>query len=215
MKLTAQERAMIAATVAALEARTGAQVVAAVVGKADSYPEAPWKAFALGASAAALALALWQLAGNGWVADSALAAHVLIIPGSGALLALLATLFLPVARLFVDAARREGEVMQFAQALFFRRGLDRTHARVGILLLVSLFERRVVILADEGFDGRIAASDWKALTSRIALLLRHAGTASAVRAGLDAMLALLLERGYRGPGAGNELPDMLELKDAR
>jgi putative membrane protein len=215
MKLTAREQAMIATTVAALEAITGAQVVAAVVGKADSYPEAPWKAFALGASASALAGALWQLASGGWAADFPPAGHVLVILGGGALLALLATLFLPVARLFVDRARREVEVMQFAQALFFRRGLDRTHARLGILLLVSLFERRVVILADEGFDGRIAARDWSALTTRITLLQRHAGTAVALRAGLDALLVLLLERGYRGPEAGNELPDILELKDAR
>ena len=41
---------------------TGAQVVAAVVGKADDYPDIPWRAFALGAGLAALAVVgLWLL----------------------------------------------------------------------------------------------------------------------------------------------------------
>jgi len=212
MQLTEQERTTIAARVAALEARTGTQLVCAVVGKSDSYPEAPWKAFALGAGAAALASVIWQLAAAGWPADTPPTGHVLVILGSGAFLALLTTAFSPFARLFVDRIRRDVEVTQCAQSLFFRRGLDRTRGRVGILLLVSLFERKVVILADEGFDGRIGAPDWGALTRRITLLMRHATTVVALRAGLDAMEALLLERGFCGPGTDNEMPDAVVVR---
>ena len=212
MQLTEQERTIVATRVAALEARTGTQVVTAVVGKSDSYPEAPWKAFALGAAAAALAGLVWQLAAGGWAADASQPGHVLVVLGCGAFLALLTTLVSPFARLFVDRTRRDVEVMQFAQSLFFQRGLDRTRGRVGILLLVSRFERKVVILADEGFDGRIGAPDWGALTRRITLLLRHGTTAIALRAGLDAMEAMLLERGFCGPGAGDQLPDAVVLQ---
>jgi uncharacterized membrane protein len=53
------------------------------------------------------------------------------------------------------------------------RRTNRTHGRLGILLFVSLFERQVVILAEPGFDGRIGAPDWNALTQRITLLVRH------------------------------------------
>jgi putative membrane protein len=216
MQLTEQERRIIAARVAALESRTGTQVVAAVVGKSDSYPEAPWKAFALGAGAAALTVVVWQLSGGDWPADLSRMAHVLVILGSGAFLALLTIFWSPFARLFVDRTRRDVEVTQFAQSLFFRRGLDRTRGRVGILLLVSLFERKVVLLADEGFDGRIDAPDWGVLTRRITLLVRHGSTAIALRAGLDGMEAMLLERGFCAPGEGNELPDaVLETRGSR
>jgi putative membrane protein len=143
-------------------------------------------------------------------------AHVLVILGSGAFLALLTIFWSPFARLFVDRTRRDVEVTQFAQSLFFRRGLDRTRGRVGILLLVSLFERKVVLLADEGFDGRIDAPDWGVLTRRITLLVRHGSTAIALRAGLDGMEAMLLERGFCAPGEGNELPDaVLETRGSR
>jgi putative membrane protein len=216
MQLTEQERRIIAARVAALESRTGTQVVAAVVGKSDSYPEAPWKAFALGAGAAALTVVVWQLSGGDWPADLSRMAHVLVILGSGAFLALLTIFWSPFARLFVDRTRRDVEVTQFAQSLFFRRGLDRTRGRVGILLLVSLFERKVVLLADEGFDGRIDSPDWGVLTRRITLLVRHGSTAIALRAGLDGMEAMLLERGFCAPGEGNELPDaVLETRGSR
>ena len=207
---------MIATRVAALEARTGAQAITAVVGKSDSYPEAPWKAFALGAGAAALTGVVWQLAAGGWAPDASQTGLVLVMLGCGAFLALLTTLASPFAHLFVDRTRRDVEVMQFAQSLFFQRGLDRTRGRVGILLLVSLFERKVVILADEGFDGRIDAPDWGAVTRRITLLLRHRTTAIALRAGLDAMEAMLLERGFAGAWTVNEMPDaVLEMKDGQ
>jgi putative membrane protein len=216
MQLTKRDRTIIAARVAALEARTGSQVVTVVVEKSDSYPEAPWKAFALGAGAAALACLAWHLAYGGWAADAAGTGHVLVILGGGAFLALLCILLSPFARLFVDRIRRDAEVMQFARALFFRRRLDRTRGHVGILLLVSLFERKVVILADEGFDGRIAASDWAAVARRITLLLRHSTVTTALQAGLEAMEAKLLECGFSGPGTANELPDaVLEIKETR
>jgi putative membrane protein len=216
MQLKEHERTLIAERVAALEARTGTQVVTAVVGKSDSYPEAPWKAFALGTGAGALACVFWQLAAGGWGAEDSRMAYVLILLGSGAFLALFTILHAPFARLFVDRTRRDVEATQFAQALFFRRGLDRTRGRVGILLLVSLFERKVVLLADEGFDGHIEPPDWSALTARITLLLRHGNTSTALRGGLEAMEAMLLERGFSGGASANELPDtVLEMKEGR
>jgi len=157
-----------------------------------------------------------RLAAGGWSVDASPTGHVLVILGSGAFLALLTILFSPFARLFIDRTRRDVEVTQFAQSLFFRRGLDRTRGRVGILLLISLFERKVVILADEGFDGRVDVPDWGALTSRITLLLRHATIPMAMRAGLEGMEAILLERGFTGPGLANDMPDgVLEIEDER
>ena len=50
MLLSEGEAAAIDARIARLEERCGVQVVAAVIGKSDGYPEAVWKAFALGAA---------------------------------------------------------------------------------------------------------------------------------------------------------------------
>ena len=207
MSLTEQDHMNIAARVGALEARTRTQVVAAVVGKSDSYPEAPWKAFALGTTIAALVCVLVQLVARDWPTDVPGAGPVLAALVFGALLALLTVVHAPFARLFVDRIRCDVEVMQYAQSLFFRRGLDRVRSRVGVLLLISLFERKVVILADAGFDGRVQAHDWEALTERIAFLLRNRTAAIALQAGLEALEALMLERGYSESATDKGLTD--------
>jgi putative membrane protein len=177
MRLTEEEQSLLSARVAGLETRTGAQAVAAVIGKSDSYAEAPWKAFALGAALAALYSAARSLIVYDWEAGDSALWHAVVILGSGALLALLAVLLEPVARLFTDRRRRDLEVTQYAKTLFFDRGLDRTRGRIGILLLVSLFERKVVILADDGFEARIDHDDWQRLTDRMTLLLSRANVA--------------------------------------
>ena len=54
MHLTEQEQQQINELVAEVEAKSGARMPVAVIGKADAYPEIPWKAFAVGAAVAAL-----------------------------------------------------------------------------------------------------------------------------------------------------------------
>lgn len=66
MYLTQQEQQQINELVAEVEAATGAQVLAAVLGKADSYPEIPWKAFATGTVIAAFAVVLAGWLRPGW-----------------------------------------------------------------------------------------------------------------------------------------------------
>ena len=214
MRLTEQDRTFIATRVAALETRTGTQVVTAVVAKSDSYPEVPWKAFALGSASAAMAVAAWEWFADPWSEAHSSLLHVLVILGSGALFALASVLSPRLARLFIDRARRDAEATQFAQGLFFRHGLDRTRGRVGILLLVSLFERKVVLLADAGFEGRIDPPHWHALTHRLTYVMRHRGTTAALRAGLDALEAILLIHGFAGDDNDNIFPDaVLELTE--
>jgi putative membrane protein len=207
MQISDEDRERLARRVAVLEARTGAQVVTALVARSDAYPEVPWKAFALGAGLAALVLAARSLLGHEWQTAQPALGHAAFMLVAGLLAALAALLWAPLARLLTDRARRAAEVGQHARAMFFDRGLDRTRGRIGIMLLASVFEREIVLLADDGFEGKVDASDWQALTHRVGLLLRHGGPAAALHAGLDGLEALLLARGFRGDGGPNELPD--------
>jgi putative membrane protein len=215
MQLSEQDKERLTSRVGVLEAKTGAQVVTCLVARSDSYPEAPWKAFSLGASIAAIAMGACALLIRDWEAAEPILYSATAILGSGALLALLTMAFAPLARLFTDRVRRGVEVGQHARSMFFDRGLDRTRGRIGILLLVSLFERQVVLLADDGFEGRIGDADWQELTGRVTLLLRHDGAAGALQAALDGLEALLLARGFRGDGTANELPDSLVVQGGR
>lgn len=183
------------------------QVVPAVVGKADTYPEVPWLAFAAGAAFGALGLVLADAVHPIWVTAPSAMLHAITILGAGAASALAGAFVTPIGRLFLRGSRVEAEVRQYAESLFLRRALFATRERCGVLVLVSLFERRVEIIADSGFAGRIADADWHTVIARMTPHLRNRRAFEALRASIAAVEELLAARGYSAGGSGNELPD--------
>jgi putative membrane protein len=191
-----------------LEAGTGIQVVPAVVGRADSYPEIPWKGFALGASLAGFGLVVSDALRPQWVTATTAIIHVVAVLGIAAAGALVAGFAPPIARLLLNQRRAEGEVRQFAQSMFLRRAIFATRHRTGLLVLVSVFERRVEIVADTGFDGRVADSDWHNIIGRMTPHLRQGHPFAALRDALGAVETLLTSKGFAaGPGGADELPN--------
>jgi len=204
--LTPQEAAAIETRIARVEARTGVDVVTAVVGRSDAYPEIAWKAFALGATLAAFAVVALDLWRPDWMTAHALWFAVVPILAIGTVSALLALTVPEYARRFVDRERRDGEVRQYAQALFLERRLSATRFRDGVLILASVFERRIEIVADVGFDGHVPAEDWATVIDAMTPHLAAARPAVALLHALERIEVLLTAKGYAPrPGAGNEL----------
>lgn len=196
--LGSEDSKAVAAAVARVESRTGARVAVAMIRKADSYAELPWKAFALGASIAALATVLADVWSPQWMtADSALT-HAVLILGAGAACALAAVFVPRFARLFLRETHGHVEVTQHAKALFLERELFRTEHRNAVLILVSEFERRVEILPDVGLRDRITDVEWQRVVDAMTSHLRNARRTHALQDGLDAVERLLVSKGFRG-----------------
>ncbi len=207
MFLSDAEADAIDAQIGRLESRTGVQVVTAVIGKSDTYVELPWKAFALGAALAGFAVVLADMRWPQWGTSHTALIHATTILGAAAASALLAVFVPPFARLFLRATRRDLEVRQHAQSLFLTRELFKTRGRTGVLILVSLFERRVEILPDTGLHARVSEANWESVIARMTPRLREARPFPALQEGLAALEDLLASKGFQ-PGAGpNELPD--------
>lgn len=207
--LTAAESETINREVARIEARTGIEIVAVVTAKSNHYPQIPWKAFALGTALAAIGTVLADLIRPDWPSHHAALLQAVVILGTGATLAL-ATVFIPaIARLFLRGPRRDFEVRRFAHEKFLRHEVFATRQRTGILLLVSVFERKVEIVADRGFDGRISRADWRRTVLRMAPVAATMGSAAALHEGLSAIEALLVENGFTPT-----VPDDNELANA-
>jgi putative membrane protein len=208
MFLTTAEADAIDAAVARVEAHTGVQIVTAVVGKSDSYVELPWKAFALGASLAAFGVVLVDAWRPAWPTATTALVHAVVMLGVGGASALFAVFVPSFGRLFLRATRSELEVRQYAESLFLRRGLFGTARRTSVLVLVSLFERRVEILPDTGLHDLVSEADWGAVVVRMTPLLRQGRAFHALDAGLGAIDALLAGKGFStAVAAANELPD--------
>ena len=210
MHLTADERRRIDQCVAAFEARTGTQVVAAVVDKSDDYPEIPWKAFALGASVTALALLAAELLRPDWPG----AWHTLVFAvttlGAGAGLALATLKSQAIARLFLNPLRAEAEVFQHAEGLFVRNAMFRTRERTGLLILASLFERRLVVLPDTGLEARLRKADLQRIVDSVSRTLAENRVCDGLCSGIDEAGALLAGAGVTaGTAQANEIPDAI------
>jgi len=207
----------IRARTAQLEAHAGVQVVAAVIGKADHYPELPWKAFALGASLAGIAVFAFDWLHPDWVSAHAALVHVMAILGTGAADALIAIFIPAYARVFLNASHATAEVRHCAESMFLRHRLFDTRDRNGILLLVSLFERRVEIIADSGLDGKIGEPQWRSVIATMTPHLAAGHAAVALQHGLQRLEEILREKGMVAEWDGaNDLADRpIEERGAR
>jgi putative membrane protein len=210
MFLDAAAETAVKERVAALERATGVEGVAAVVARADSYPEIPWKAFALGASLTLLTVAAVALIAPGWEAAEAIVEAAVAALATGAGAALAAVWIAPLARLFLSKARRQAEALQFAQAMFLELELQRTPRRDGILLLVCRFEHEVVVLADRGVRDRVGTAALENVVAAVTAALRRGHLKDALLAGLARLEEALAAAGFRAqPGEPDEVAETL------
>jgi putative membrane protein len=196
MFLTPAETDAIAALAARIESRTGAQIVAKVVGKSDTYTELPWKAFALGVTVAALTIVLGDALHPEWVTAATPLVQAVSILAAGGAASLAAVLIPAFARLFLGP-RHHVEAHVHAQSLFLRHELHSAPQRTGVLILVSMFERRIEIIPDIGFRNRVSDADWAAIVARMTPRLQRETPFHALQEALTAVEALLVDKGVR------------------
>ncbi|HEV8240355.1 MAG TPA: hypothetical protein VGS57_13380 [Thermoanaerobaculia bacterium] len=203
--LSAADEETIRAAVADAEQRSAGEVVPWIVEACDPYPEAGWKAAALGALlGTAFGVAAHFLAGAWGTAPLWLA--LLVVAGGAMGLALGQ---LPAAkRLLVDDELVEHRVRVAAQAAFVRGEVFATRGRTGILVFLALLERRVVVLGDAGINARVQPEEWQAIADEIVAGVKRSRPAAALAAGIEACGRLLAERGVpRYEDDVDELPD--------
>ena len=205
--LSDHDRGRLNALIAETEKKTKTQIVLAVIQRSDSYAELPWKAFALGASIAGLLFFVLNLPIYEWYPRVTVLVAVASTLVCSILFALLTVIIPPFARQFLTADRTEVEVQQYAESLFLSRELFSTKKRTGILLMVSLFERKVVILPDKGLADQLKENDTQSVITSMIPFLKQKEIRRAFEAGLDQLSRILTTV---GPSADeNELPDEL------
>jgi putative membrane protein len=203
--------AAIQAAVREAEARTSGEIVPFVAGRSDDYQNALWKGAALGAllgPMAALALhrwsTIWGIPMGIWIALPA--------PLGGAAGYLLALLH-PVRRWMAGEPALDARARRRAAVAFLEQEVFRTRGRTGILLFVSLFERRVVLLADSGIHQKVEEGDWGEITRRLAQGIRSGRPAPALIEAIRACGELLERHGVeRQADDQDELSDELRLE---
>ncbi len=204
--LSDTDRTLLEKQIAETEKQTGAQIVLATVRRSDSYAEIPWKAFAIGASLGGLIVLFLDLFILGWLTETLMLFPVALILATGLIFVLLTIILPGFARLFLSEPRKETETMQYAESLFLSHELFSTEGRRGILLLVSQFERQVVILPDNGVRNLLSKDVLKDVISDMSKHLRRSDPGKAMETGLGGIHAALGST-ESGTANKNELSD--------
>jgi putative membrane protein len=201
------DEAAVEAAVREAEQVTAGEIVPYAVGRSDLYASAAWKAATLGAVAMSVAAAL---AGElGWTWGGPLPLWIALPPAVGAALGFLCTLLPAVRRGLVTDELMELRVRQRALAAFVAEEVFRTRDRTGILIFLSLFEHRVLVLGDEGINSRVAPADWEHVVAGITAGIRAGRPGEALAEGIRACARLLASRVERTADDANELANRL------
>ena len=145
---TEADKERLRAVVQDVESRTIGEVVVMVVDTSDDYPEAEIIGGIFLSSFVSLILTfLFFHASIFWFVPIS---FVLFFP-SKLLLRTLPHLKKP----FLGADRKEEAVRTRAFVAFYEHGLDKTNQKSGVLFFLSLFERKVHLLADQGIYSKI------------------------------------------------------------
>lgn len=207
---TDADRALVKQAVERAEAGTSGEIVPMVVAASARYREAE---FRTGLVLAWLTLALlltieiswlpwgWHEGNAGLLLLGVVAAY-----GIGEWLGR----FPSVIRLVVSGDRMAQKVRLRAEQLFYQESLHRTKAGTGILILISLLERRVQVLADRGINERVSPGTWERLVHGIIDGIHQGRATEAICEAIRRCGDFLAEVAPAGPGENpNELPDQL------
>lgn len=154
------ENEAIAATIAEVEAKTAGEIAVMVVNASDSYPEGIVLGGAILGGLTALAITDLLFHDSLWMY---IPCTVFCAVLAGAILKRLPLLH----GLFIPAGQINQRVETRAAQAFYEKGLHKTRDASGVLFFLSLFERKVWVIADQGIYQKISQAELQTYTSRI------------------------------------------------
>jgi len=199
---TTGEKARIEAAVREAESRTSGEIVPMVVDQSYGYPRAE----IIGAGLFSLATGVflsWAFGGESiWVF---LAVFFLgyfpfkfLIRGVPGL-----------KRGLISSAEISEEVEEKALVSFVERGLHHTRDETGILILISLFEKRVHVLADRGINEVVPPHTWEEIVKTVTDGIHEGRTCEALEAAIRRCGDLLENKFPVKKDDTDELPNLI------
>jgi len=199
---TSEEKSRIEAAVREAELKTSGEIVPMVVDASYDYPRAEIIGGGCFAMGTALLLAWAFGASSEWV-----------------FLPIFLALYLPfkwlvrftpgLKRLLIHPTEITTEVEEKALVSFVEQGLHHTRDETGILILISLFEHRVHVLADRGINAQVPPGTWEEIVAVVTGGIRQDRTCEALCAAIGRCGELLEGHFPRKADDTDELPNLI------
>jgi putative membrane protein len=189
--------------ISAIEARSSAELVVSVRARSAAYLHAD---ILVGVVAALGVLAFLLFSPYPFALHWFLIDPILV----GGVCALAASRLPPVRRALTPRAVQDSRVRAAAGALFLEKGVHHTRERTGILLYVSLLERRALLVADAAVEREVPRREWRAAAAAIDRVVASGGDGVDVAHALATLGDLLALHLPRAAGDVNELADEVD-----
>lgn len=218
--LTEQDRANISAAVAAAEANSDGEIVTVATPISDSYHDVALH-WALVPLFAVLAWAAWRPSALSWWYDflfggwnpeptmSELLTLLLVFAALKFTVVLLILRWMPLRLALTPGATKHRRVRRRAVSIFLAAASGRTAERTGILIYLSLAERRAEIVADEAITKVTTPEVWGDAMAVMIADLREGRPGDGICAAVEKVGAILAEHFPKSDNNPNELPDAL------
>jgi putative membrane protein len=112
-------------------------------------------------------------------------------------------------RWFIGGKEMEGEVREAAHIHFLRKGLYRTREETGVLIYISIFERRVCVLGDRGINATIPETQWNGVVGMIVEAIKDGRPAEGICQAVAEVGRILQEKFPIRQGDQDELGNLM------
>jgi len=159
MKITDLDKKNIKEAIKEVELKTSGEVVPVILKQSDFYPAAHFRlALIMGIFFSLLCYYLYDF-------DDPITLIWAQIPGT---LFGYALAYIPILkRMLTTVKERQEEVHQRAIEIFYENKVSMTRDRTGIMIFISLLERKVEVLADCGINEKVPKDYWNELVQNL------------------------------------------------
>jgi len=197
---TAEEKERLKAITQEVESRTIGEIVVMVVDRSDHYIEAEALGGVLLGSLLSLIVTLLYFHSSIWS----------YVPLSFLFFFPCRFLFQRIEalkRLFIGVRRKEEAVRLRAERAFFEKGLYKTKKNTGVLFFLSLFERKVWVLADKGIYEKMDQETLNRFANEVSRGIRESRACEVLSHSIQEIGILLSKHFPITPDDTDELPD--------
>lgn len=218
--LTQADRQKVSDAIAAAEANSSGEIVAVATPISDAYHDVALH-WALIPLFAVLAWAAWRPTAlvswynalfGGWIADPTMSELLTLLMVFAALsftIALLILKWIPLRLVLTPSATKHRRVRRRAITIFKAAAERRTSGRTGVLIYLSMAERRAEIVGDEAILKVTDEHTWGEAMTALIRDVREGRPADGIVAAIECVGAVLATHFPRSADDLNEIPDSL------
>lgn len=218
--LTEADRDAVSKAVQHAESHTAGEIVTIMAERSDTYHDVAlwWSAFVAFLALAVVGwfwpfyLALIDRVTGAWQGEwhpgqvLGLALFIAVVKFTGMYLILM---WQPLRLWLVPGPLKHRRVRQRAITNFKIGAERRTHGRTGVLIYLSLAERRAEIVADKAIAAKVSPEAWGSAMATLIGEIRAGRSGAGLVGAVEAVGAILAEHFPRAEDDTNELPDRL------